>query len=33
MEKELEANPFTDEDQDELTRDLEALDENGDRDG
>lgn len=33
MESELEANPFTDEDQDELTRDLEALDGNGDGDG
>jgi len=33
IESEIEARPFTDEDLDELTRDLEALDGNGGRDG
>ena len=33
MEKQLEANPFTDDDQDELTEALEALEETGARDG
>ena len=33
IEDEIEANPFTDEDLDALTRDLAALDANGSRDG
>ena len=33
IENEIEARPFTDEDLDELTRDLDALEANGSRDG
>ncbi len=33
IENEIEARPFTDEDLDELTRDLDGLDANGSRDG